>query len=479
MGTSGGSCASNVTFTVTASDNCGTANVTCAPASGSPFALGATTVNCFAEDGHGNTNTCSFTITVTDTEAPALTCAGNASVSTSGGSCASDVTFSVTATDNCGTANVTCSPASGSSFALGATTVNCMADDGRGNTNTCAFTVTVVDDQAPAIACAPVTLPASPGLCGRTNFVLTLAATNDNCGILSVTNDAPSLLPLGDTIVTWLVLDVHGNSNTCQQTVTVTEVDLPILTALTSSATNQLGASVVLSVTATSCAGVTYQWCKEGAVLPGATAATLTLHDMVHADTGDYTAKVCNGAGCVTSAVARVTVNRPPIANDGGAATTQNQVLRIAHPKLLNNDTDADGDALTVTGVSAMSTNGGSVTLDATQVTYTPQPGFIGTDRFSYTISDGRGGSATADVVVLVVDGALPGQNQMTLVPRPGGMLIRFAGIPGSSYALERSGQVTGPWGTLTTLTAPIHGIMEYLDATPPPGMGFYRTVSP
>ena len=134
--------------------------------------------------------------------------------------------------------------------------------------------------------------------------------------------------------------------------------------------------------------------------------------------------------------------------------------------------------ALTGTGVSAMSTNGGSVTLDATQVTYTPQPGFIGTDRFSYTISDGRGGSATADVVVLVVDGALPGLNQMTLVPRPGGMLVRFAGIPGSSYALERAGQVTGPWGTLATLASPLHGIMEYLDATPPPGMGFYRMVA-
>src|SRR5439155_17646435 len=132
-----GACVSNVTFAVTATDNCGTATVTCTPASGSSFALGPTTVNCSASDGHGNTATCSFTVTVSDTDAPVITCPADISVSTSGGTCASNVTFAVTATDNCGTAAVTCTPASGSSFALGPTTVTCSANDGHGNSATC------------------------------------------------------------------------------------------------------------------------------------------------------------------------------------------------------------------------------------------------------------------------------------------------------------------------------------------------------
>ena len=45
--------------------------------------------------------------------------------------------------------------------------------------------------------------------------------TSDNCGVLSVTNDAPATFPVGITTVTWTVNDIHGNSNTCQQTVTV------------------------------------------------------------------------------------------------------------------------------------------------------------------------------------------------------------------------------------------------------------------
>src|SRR5207247_642763 len=153
VSTSGGTCPSNVTFAVTATDNCGTATVTCIPASGSSFAVGPTTVNCSASDGHGNSATCSFTVTVSDSEVPVITCPANINVSTSGGTCSSNVTFAVTATDNCGTATVTCIPASGSSFGTGPTTVSCGASDGQGNSATCSFTVTVNDSELPVITC--------------------------------------------------------------------------------------------------------------------------------------------------------------------------------------------------------------------------------------------------------------------------------------------------------------------------------------
>ncbi|MFN7013760.1 MAG: HYR domain-containing protein, partial [Bacteroidia bacterium] len=136
-------CGANVSFVATASDNCGTANITYSPASGSFFAVGTTTVTATADDGHGNTASCTFTVTVNDTQPPVINCPANFNVDVDAGQCGAVVNFAATASDNCGTANITYSPASGSFFAVGTTTVTATADDGHGNTASCAFTVTV------------------------------------------------------------------------------------------------------------------------------------------------------------------------------------------------------------------------------------------------------------------------------------------------------------------------------------------------
>ena len=172
-----------------------------------------------------------------------------------------------------------------------------------------------------------------------------------------------------------------------------------------------------------------------------------------------------------------VNVNRVPVAVNNAMAIVENTTNSVATGKLIYNDSDPDGDALTVISVSATSTNGGLVVLGGTQITYTPPPGFTGADRFSYIISDGRGGLATADVEVFVASGALPSLNQVLLQPVPGGFRIRFAGIPGRAYRLQRSPDLA-TWGTIATLTAPAHGIMEYVDTTVLPA-AFYRTLSP
>ncbi len=59
------------------------------------------------------------------------------------------------------------------------------------------------------------------------------------------------------------------------------------------------------------------------------------------------------------------------------------------------------------------------------------------------------------------------------------GVRLRFVGIPGRSYSIERAPAVTGPWTTLNTQTAPASGLVDYLDAPSPPGQAFYRTVQP
>ena len=133
-----------VTFTASASDLVdGPTDVECTPASGSTFALGATTVNCSSMDVAGNIATGSFTVTVEDTTAPTLDLPDNISMPASGISGAV-VTYSASATDLVdGDVTVECMPASGSTFPIGATTVNCSAEDIAGNVAEGSFVVSI------------------------------------------------------------------------------------------------------------------------------------------------------------------------------------------------------------------------------------------------------------------------------------------------------------------------------------------------
>lgn len=93
----------------------------------------------------------------------------------------------------------------------------------------------------------------------------------------------------------------------------------------------------------------------------------------------------------------------PPVANaDSGFVTTQDTPLQIQAAALLANDTDADGDPLIVTGVSAPSHGTVSFNAQNSQVTFTPAAGYTGAASFTYGISDGRGGLASAGVSLTV-----------------------------------------------------------------------------
>ncbi|MEK8180737.1 HYR domain-containing protein [Flavobacterium buctense] len=147
------------------------------------FPVGTTTNTFVATDASGNTSTCSFTVTVNDTQPPVITCPTNIVVNNTPGQCGANVTFAATATDNCGTANLSYSPVSGSFFSKGTSTVTVTANDGHGNTASCTFTVTVNDTEAPSITCAPtVVVSNTPGLCSGT-ATLTAPVITDNCSV--------------------------------------------------------------------------------------------------------------------------------------------------------------------------------------------------------------------------------------------------------------------------------------------------------
>ena len=71
----------------------------------------------------------------------------------------------------------------------------------------------VNDNQPPTISCpALVTVVASPGLCGATNVALGTPVVADNCGPVSVTNNAPAVFPVGTNTVTWTVSDTTATA---------------------------------------------------------------------------------------------------------------------------------------------------------------------------------------------------------------------------------------------------------------------------
>ena len=96
-------------------------------------------------------------------------------------------------------------------------------------------------------------------------------------------------------------------------------------------------------------------------------------------------------------------LNDPPVANPDRFLAIEGQPLTITGAQLTANDTDPDGDSLTVTGVIAEEQTYGMVSLAYGRIVYQPQPGFTGAAVFGYVLSDGRGGTALGSVTVTVV----------------------------------------------------------------------------
>lgn len=179
------------------------------------------------------------TITLTDNTDPVITCPGNQAKNNDSETCtytAVGTEFDpVSATDNCGVKSVTyaltgvttgngSNTLAGVEFNKGVTTVTWTITDKCDKTATCNFTVTVTDNQPPAITCPPdINVETDSGKDYATVTALGTPVTSDNCGVASVTKIAPenNQYPLGTNTVTWTVTDVNGNSSVCSQIIQV------------------------------------------------------------------------------------------------------------------------------------------------------------------------------------------------------------------------------------------------------------------
>src|SRR5262249_10842457 len=109
--------------------------------------------------------------------------------------------------------------------------------------------------------------------------------------------------------------------------------------------------------------------------------------------------------GQTQSAPVTVTItvtNTPPFAADDTYAVAAGRSLPIPAPGLLANDGDAAGDPIEVAHINSQPSNGGATLNADGSFTYSPLPGFFGTDSFTYVIDDGIEYSSEATVTITV-----------------------------------------------------------------------------
>jgi hypothetical protein len=205
------------TYGATAADAVdGALAAACVPASGSTFALGTHTVTCSANDAAGNSGSASFTVTVRDTTAPTWNGVAADIVREATSSAGAPVGFTKPGASDVADASVAvaCDRLTGSTFALGATTVTCTATDDSGNTATTSFLVTVRDTTAPAITVPGTITGDATSPAGRT-VTYSASATDAVSGAVTPSCSPASggTFAIGTTTVTCTAVDAAGNSS--------------------------------------------------------------------------------------------------------------------------------------------------------------------------------------------------------------------------------------------------------------------------
>ena len=188
--------------------------------------------------------------------------------------------------------------------------------------------------------------------------------------------------------------------------------------------------------------------------------------------TDEFRYRISDGRDGTDTAIVRIAVqkpNNPPVAQDNRATTKYSQPITI---DVLSNDNDPDGEQLTVT-IEAQPSNGSAVVNDNGTVTYTPNPDFSGIDRFTYTISDSRGGTDTA--IVRVVVGKPPNNPP---VAKDDSVTTNYSQSI-KINVLDNDSDPDGDQLTITSATQPSNGSVVVNDQstiTYSPNRGFYGT---
>jgi hypothetical protein len=165
----------------------------------------------------------------------------------------------------------------------------------------------------------------------------------------------------------------------------------------------------------------------------------------------DITLAASNAAGNSSASASYIVsnslANAVPTASNDSATTDQDTAVSVS---VLANDSDPDGDALSITTFSQGSN--GAVTFGSSGILiYTPKSGFSGTDSFSYTVSDGKGGTDNAVVNITV--------NAVIVNSAPVALDDRAETTKGSSVTIRVLSNDTDPDGDQLSLASATQGV--------------------
>ena len=412
-----GQCGAVVNYTApTSSDNCGVTSYTSTHDSGDTFVVGTTTVTYTAVDAAGNQTTSSFTVTITDNEAPAIAgTPANITQTADAGQCGAVVNYTApTSTDNCAVTSFTSTHDSGDTFVVGTTTVTYTAVDAAGNQTTSSFTVTVTDDEAPAIAGMPTNINISndAGICGAVATWTDPTAT-DNCGVASFTGTHASgaTFAVGTTTVTYTAVDVNGNQSTASFTVTVTDDEAPVIASAAQDETVECDG-----------AGNTAQF--NAWLAANGNAGSASDNCTTPTWSNDYDAanfvSTCGQAGSV-----EVTFTATDGAANSSSSTArftiEDTTVPYVVPEGLTVTVECDGNGniaeyeawhdLWESGIAVSDICSG-VTYGLVSETLTDDCGATGTSTKTYTMTDGCGNSADTTLSFIIADTTPPAFNE-------------------------------------------------------------------
>lgn len=374
----------SATFAPTAVDLVsGARDVTCDKTSGSTFPFGDTTVNCFTTDAIGNKTEGSFKITVGDHTAPALKLTDAQAEATK--PTGADVTYSATASDIVdGSRPVDCNPASGSTFPVAVTAVNCSASDTRGNIASGSLNVTVTDRTPPSLTLTDQKAEATSASGAAVTYPATASDIVDGAVAVSCDKASGATFPIGVTTVSCSATDAHKNTGVGSFTVTVKDTTAPKLSLpgrTTAEATGPNGATVTYAASASDAV--------DGSVTPSCTPGSGSTFSV---GTTTVTCSATDKAGNTASGSFDV-------------AVTDNTAPVLSVKDVTAEATSAAGAAVKYTATATDLVDGG------TAVTCSAESGStfkLGATVVACNTADNAGNKASADFTVTVQDTKAP-----------------------------------------------------------------------
>jgi hypothetical protein len=235
----------------------------------------------------------------------------------------------------------------------------------------------------------------------------------------------------------------------------------PTITAQPVSTSTTVGFLAQFSVTATPFSGTTYQWYKNGTLIPGATSFLYTIAASALTDAGSYTVVVSDSAGSVTSAAATLTVNS---ASTGGSSSGLPTITAqpVSTTTTVGFLAQFSVTATPFPGTTYQWYKGGTLIPGATSFLYTIAAAAL-TDAGSYTVvvSDSAGSvtSAAATLTVSAAGGSMSASVAPVITAQPSGaslsvgqsVTLSVAATGATSYQWYLNG-VAVPGATGSTL---------------------------